>query len=510
MKRESWSSKLGVILAVAGSAVGLGNFLRFPGVAVQNGGGAFLIPYFVCFLLLGIPMAWVEWTMGRYGGQWSHGSAPGIFNAMVKKPWAKYLGSIGIIGPLIIFFYYIWIESWTLGYSFFSLIGTYASAATTPETMKSFLSGYMSPASTGGFHGFGWAYLFFLVTFGLNFWIIYRGVVKGIELVNKIALPLLAVLGIILAVRVVFLGVQIPAHPEWNVLNGFGFLWNPDFKSLLSAKVWLAAAGQIFFTLSLGIGVILTYASYLDRKKDVALSSLTAASTNEFFEVIIGGSLVIPAAFVFFGPTGAQQAASAGTFTLGFVTMPLIFQTLPLGGIWGFFWFALLFLAGVTSSISILQPAISFLEDELKLTKKKAVFVLSAVCFVFSQFAVFSMAGLGEMDFWGGNLLLVVFAAIEIILFAWVFGIDKGWKELHVSADIRVPGFYKLVIKYVTPVLLVAILVFWAAQEGISTLMMKGVTGADRTVIIVVRLLFLALLATINVLIWRRWRRQTR
>jgi SNF family Na+-dependent transporter len=509
MRRENWTSKLGIILAVAGSAVGLGNFLRFPGVAVQNGGGAFLIPYFVCFLLLGIPMAWVEWTMGRYGGQFSHGSAPGIFNAMVKNPIAKYLGSIGIIGPMIIFFYYIYVESWTLGYGCFSLLGTYAPAAAS-GTMGSFLAGYKGAPGNPYFHGIGWAYLFFLVTFLLNFGIIYRGIVKGIELLNKIALPLLGFLGIVLAGRVLFLGVQVPAHPEWNVMNGLGFLWNPDLKTLLSAKVWLAAAGQIFFTLSLGIGVILTYASYLDRKKDVALSSLTASATNEFFEVIIGGTLVIPAAFVFFGAAGAQQAAQSGTFNLGFVTMPMIFQTLPFGGVWGFFWFMLLFLAGITSSISILQPAISFLEDELRLSKKQAVLVLGAVCFVFSQFVIFTKPALGEMDFWGGNLLLVVFAAVEIIIFAWIFGIDKGWKELHVSSDIRIPGFYKFVIKYVTPVFLLAILTAWVVQEGAATLLMKGYAGPDLAVVLVIRVLFLLLLVAINVLIWRRWRRVPR
>lgn len=507
MKRESWTSRLGVILAVAGSAVGLGNFLRFPAKAVQNGGGAFLIPYFVCLLLLGIPMAWIEWAMGRYGGQWSHGSAPGVFHVMAKRPWAKYLGSIGIFGPLVIFFYYIFIESWTLAYAFFSLLGTYSASASSPQSLKDFLLAYQGIQPNAVFPNIGWAYLFFLVTFLLNFYIIYRGVVQGIERVNKVALPVLAVLGIVLALRVLFLGH--PVNPDWTVLKGFGFLWNPDFRSLLDAKVWLEAAGQVFFTLSIGIGVILTYASYLDRKKDIALSSLTSAATNEFFEVIVGASLVIPAAFVFFGPQGAAEAARSGPFNLSFVTMPLIFGTLPAGWLWGFFWFLLLFLAGVTSSISILQPAVSFLEDELRLDRKGAVLVLAAVCFLFSQFAVLFLAkgAVDELDFWGGSFLLVLCALIEVVIFAWIFGIDNAWKEIHVAADIRLPAFFKPVIKYVTPALLLAILGVWTVQQIVPTILMKSYSPDQRPFVLAVRLALLALFVTINILIHLRWRK---
>ena len=139
--------------------------------------------------------------------------------------------------------------------------------------------------------------------------------------------------------RVLLLGAPNPAFPAWNVHNGLGFLWNPDFSALKSAKVWLEAAGQIFFTLSVGIGVILTYASYLSKGDDVVLSGLTASGTNELAEVILGGSIVIPAAFVFFGPVDVQSIAKTGVFNLGFVTMPLVLNKLPLAAIFGFFWF---------------------------------------------------------------------------------------------------------------------------------------------------------------------------
>jgi SNF family Na+-dependent transporter len=179
----------------------------------------------------------------------------------------------------------------------------------------------------------------------------------------KLAMPLLFGFALVLFFRVISLGTPDPARPEWNISNGFGFVWNPDFSALLHAKVWLEAAGQIFFTLSVGIGVILTYASYLSKGDDVVLSGTTAASTNEIAEVILGGSIILPAAFVFFGPTEIQSIARGGVFDLGFVTMPLVLNKLPLAQLFGFAWFFLLFLAGVTSSVSIAQPAVAFLED---------------------------------------------------------------------------------------------------------------------------------------------------
>jgi SNF family Na+-dependent transporter len=263
--REQWTSRLGVILAVAGSAIGLGNFLRFPVQAAKNGGGAFMIPYLVALLLLGIPLMWIEWTVGRYGGAFGHSTAPGMFHKLWRNPVIKYFGLIGIFGPVVIFIYYTYIESWTLGYAFFSLFGEY-SQATDQGAMKDFLQSYQG-LKGGHFSGLAVAYIFFLVTFLLNCWIVFRGITKGIEWLCKWAMPALFVIGIVLAVRVLTLGAPGSAHPEWNVANGLGFMWNPDFAALQDANVWLAAAGQIFFTLSVGIGIALTIA--WRRRRDI-------------------------------------------------------------------------------------------------------------------------------------------------------------------------------------------------------------------------------------------------
>jgi len=316
-KRERWGTRIGLILAMAGNAVGLGNFLRFPVQAAQNGGGAFMIPYFTAFILLGIPLMWVEWAVGRYGGKFGHGSAPGMFDAMWKAPISKYLGSIGLFISTVIMVYYTYIESWTLAFSFFSITKAYF-GETTFETMRSFLQSYQG-IEKNYFQSILPAYLFMCFTLFLNFSILYRGISRGIELLAKIAMPTLFLFAIILVIRVVTLGTPDPVnHPDWSVESGFAFIWNPDFSKLGDAKIWLAAAGQIFFTLSVGMGTLQAYASYLRETDDIALSGLSTAATNEFVEVILGASIAIPVAAAFFGIETTQEIAKGGAFNLGF------------------------------------------------------------------------------------------------------------------------------------------------------------------------------------------------
>jgi len=308
-------------------------------------------------------------------------------------------------------------------------------------------------------------------------------------------------------IRVLTLGTPDPSRPDWNVSGGFGFLWNPDFSALLSAKVWLEAAGQIFFTLSVGIGVILTYASYLKKADDVVLSGLTAATTNEVAEVILGASIVIPAAFVFFGPHDAQAIARSGVFNLGFVTMPAVLNKLPLAGLLGFSWFFLLFLAGITSSVSLAQPAVAFLEDEFNINRRKAVSIFGAAAFILCQPAIFFLGHgvVDELDFWGGTFFLVVFATIETILFAWVFGMEKAWDEIHKGADTRVPGVYKFIIKYITPLFLFVILGMWFVQEWLPIIIMKNVSSADKPFVLGTRIGLLFIFIILAVLVKIAW-----
>jgi SNF family Na+-dependent transporter len=409
----------------------------------------------------------------------------------------------------VIFIYYTYIESWTLAYSFFALSGKYA-CLTDQAAMQSFLRGFQGLEKNAYFQGLGPAYLFFLLTFVGNIWVIYFGIRGGIERVCKWALAILFIFGFLLLARVLTLGAPNAAKPAWNVVNGFGFLWNPDFSALKSAKVWLEAAGQIFFTLSVGIGVILTYASYLPKGDDVVLSGLTASATNELAEVILGGSIIIPAAFVFFGPENMQNIARSGVFNLGFVTMPLVLNKLPLAPFFGFCWFFLLFLAGLTSSISLAQPAVAFLEDEFDISRKKAVWLFGIVSFILCQPAIFFLGRgvVDELDFWGGTFFLVVFATIETVLFAWVFGMENAWDEMHQGADLRVPKVYKFIIKYITPLFLFSILAIWFAQEWIPIILMRNVSSPDQPYVLLTRLGLAALFLVLALAVKVAWRKK--
>jgi len=482
--RELWATRIGLILAMAGNAIGLGNFLRFPVKAAQNGGGAFMIPYFVALLLLGIPLMWVEWGIGRRGGQFGFGSAAGAFGTLTRSlrssRVANFLGVMGISIPLAFAIYYTYIESWTLAYSFFSASGQY-SGLLQFDAMRDFLGAFQGKIANEYFSGLFSAIIFFLVTVALNVYILSRGISGGIERLAKIALPMLFVFAAILVIRVWTLPTPDPTRPENTALNGFAWLWNPDFSAIGKAKTWLAAAGQIFFTLSVGTGSILTYASYLKKKDDIALTGLTTSMTNEFAEVILGGSIAIPVAVAFFGITQTEAIAQGGAFDLGFVAMPIIFQKMPLGEIFGMMWFLLLFFAGITSSVALCSPAMAFLQDQLKMSRKQAAGWVGAALLLCGLPVVFYLKHgfLDEMDFWAGTFGLVLFAMIEVLLFAWIFGMKRGWQEIHEGADIRIPGAFRFIIKYITPVYCIGLLLFWGIQDGIPILTMADRSPAD-------------------------------
>jgi SNF family Na+-dependent transporter len=455
--KESWGSQLGLVLAMAGNAVGLGNFLRFPAKAAQNGGGTFMIPYFISLLLLGIPLMWIEWGIGRYGGKFGYTSSPGMFQKLWNHPFAKYLGALGVFIPLAFVIYYTYIESWTVGYAFMSFTNQIPSiSGQSPQqafdTMGTFLADYQGANNSSGLAGTWISWIFFAFTLGVNIFVISRGLSGGIERMAKIGMPLLILFAIIVGIRV----LTLP-----GAAGGVAFVWNPDFSKITDGAVWLAAAGQIFFTLSLGTGSIETYASYVKENEDIVLTGLATSSMNEFCEVILGGSIAIPAAAAFYGPGAATAIANAGTFNLGFQTMPAVFSAIPAGFIFGGLFFTLLFFAGVTSSLALAQPAMAFLQDELKLTRKRAAMVVAAIM-LFGAIPVivyYHRGYLDEFDFWAGALLLLVFSLIESILFFWVFGAKKAWDEMRKGEQMRLPRFYFPIMKFVVPLLLIVILI---------------------------------------------------
>ncbi len=513
---ERWTSRIGVIFAVAGSAVGLGNFLRFPGQAAANGGGAFMIPYFIAFLLLGVPICWAEWTMGRLGGTKGYNSCPAIFGVIGKSRIWRYLGVVGILIPIIIYMYYVVIESWCLGYALSYLFG-WIDLGQDPsaygERSAAYFGEFVGIEDNGLFYdgALHRSVLLWAGVFAINFFLIYRGIARGVEIFCKYAIPVMAICAVVVLVRVLTLGTPNPEVPDQNVLSGLGFMWNPKpigdgtswVASLADSQIWLAATGQIFFSLSVGFGIIINYASYLKRDDDVVLSGLTASSTNEFFEVCLGGLITIPAAFIFLGAAGA----TGGTFGLGFNALPVVFLYMPGGAFFGFLWFFMLFLAAITSSLSMLQPGIAFLEEGLGIGRKQSVALLGGLTALGSFFVIYFSKGLvalDTMDFWVGTALIFMLASIQVVLFGWVLGADKGIEEAHRGAEYRLPKIFGFVIKYVSPVYLLTIFVAWCIQNlpsYIESLSQGGVPLLTVGVILGVFLLFIGLVALAE----RRW-----
>lgn len=491
-ERERWGSRLGLILAMAGNAVGLGNFLRFPNEAVKNGQGAFMVAYFLSLFLLGIPLMWMEWGIGRRGGHFGHSTAPGMFQSLTRGKWIKYLGALGVVMPLLIVIYYVYIESWTLGYAVQSATG-----ALTGENPSEHFSKYLG--DSGGFLGMeslrgSWeAYGFFAVTIAVNLWVLSRGLSKGIEIIAKIGMPVLLLCAVALVARV----LTLPDVDGRSAIDGLAIYWDPsqwralfdnDLAETLfgrtSAIIWLSAAGQIFFTLSVGSGAINTYASYLTRDDDIALTGLATVSTNEFCEVVLGGTLAIPAAYVFGGMTGVTEASS-GNMGLAFITMPSVFDQIPLFGgasgvaVLGTLWFGLLFVAGITSSLALSQPTMAFFQDTMGLTRRKAAMVVGGIILVFVQPVILMEGVLYEIDYWAGTFGLVMFSTIEVILFMWIFGSDNAWKEIHHGSDIRIPRLFKFLMTWVTPLLLLTMLFMWGRDVALEVLQFRENPGGN-------------------------------
>jgi SNF family Na+-dependent transporter len=446
---SGWGSRVGLVLAMAGNAVGLGNFLRFPVQAIENGGGAFIIPYLVCFLLMGIPLLFVEWSIGRFGGTKGHHSTPFILDSMNKRSLWKYIGVFGIFTNLVVAAYYCYLESWTLSYVWHTIADTFGGK--TQGEVANFFGDYVSLNTYE-------PVVFWILCLLLNTWILSKGLSGGVEKAAKIGMPLLIIFGAFLAYK----AVTIEAGENGALFDGtlgLDYLWTPDYSTIWESKVWLAAAGQIFFTLSIGMGSIQCYASYVKSKDDIALNAMSAGWMNGFVEIVLGSAIIIPITVGYLGIDGMKELLSeGGGLGLGFKTMPYLFEQWGsiLGVLAGVAWFGLLFFAGITSSLAMGTPVMGFLSDEFGWKEKNAAWAFGIAVFLLGLPTVlfFNNGVFDEYDYWAGTVSLVLFALVEIILFAWIFGMDKGWKEINKGAEIKVPIIFKYIIQYVTPLLL--------------------------------------------------------
>ncbi len=498
------------MLAVAGSAIGFGNFLRFPGLAAQYGGGAFMIAYFTAFLLLGIPLSWVEWAIGRKGGTLGGHCTASIFYLISGKARWKYLGIAGVISTIGIAMYYIPLESWTIGYAWHTAMGDLQ--LNTSEEYGNFFANFVGLTGDGSiFLGGGTQLVFFALAILANMYIIFRGIGKGIEWFCKWSMPLLFLTAFIILARVLTLGTPDASHPERNVSQGLGYMWNPTktmlcvdgkevemvpaqatpeqkselisriqtanpgkaveekhislTQGLLNPEMWLTAAGQVFFSLSIGFGTVCSYASYVRRRKDIALGSLTANAANEAIEVGMAGMMIIPAAVALLG---VVAAAGCGTFGLGFNVLPQVFHYMPGGQIFGTLFFLLLFIGAITSAISMLQPSVAFLEEFWQLRRMQSValvaFLVTVGTLMVGWFTEGLMA-LDTMDFWFGTMFLYITTFLFFTLFNIVWGTRNGLEELRIGAAIPLPPGLGFIIRWVTPGILLTIFIAWLYQN---------------------------------------------
>jgi SNF family Na+-dependent transporter len=457
--RYSWGTKAGLILAMAGNAVGFGNFLRFPVQLGKNGGGAFLIPYFLALIILGIPLMWIEWTIGRFGGKYGHGTiAPELYlmaREKIKPRKAIWIASIAgmlvLTVTVLINSYYLHLVGWTMGYTWFSATGAFTPGTDTVAFFTQYIEGIRHP----------WLmYLFWILSLILLVIPISKGISQGIEKWVEVMMPALYIFGFLLVARTLTIGA--PIKPEWSALKGMDFIWKPDFAKL-NFTAALAAAGQIFYTLSLGMGLITCYASYLKPDDDLPLSGFTTVSLNELAEVILGGSIVIPVAYAFMGP----EIISNGTFGLAFMVLPNIFMKMQLGQLWGTLWFILLFVAGYTSAIALYNYVVSLIEEDIKIKRSIAawlvffVYILIGLPVVLEPHLTHSadLLYLTELDNWAGSFILIIVGLIEVVVAVWLFG-DKLWEEFTRGAYWSPPKwFFTVFMRYLTPAYIIFLLV---------------------------------------------------
>ncbi len=433
--RGQWSSKMGFILAAAGSAIGLGNIWRFPYVTGQNGGAAFLVLYLACVAVLGVPVMIAELTIGRF----SRRNPVGAFK-MIRpgSPW-KLIGYAGVATGICILSYYSVLAGYTTGYIVKTLIGN-------TTAYEAFTSNV-------------WIVLpLFLVFIVFTVLVVQGGIKNGIERWAKILMPILLLLLVALIIRSVTLE---------GAGRGLSFYLKPDF-SKVTGKTILAALGQAFFSLSLGMGAMLTYGSYLAKKDNIVTSGLYVA----FFDTLIAvmaGLLIFPALFAM----GMQPDQGTG---LVFKVLPMIFASIPGGHLIGAAFFLLLSIAALTSTISLLEVATAYMVDEKHWLRKRAVWVMALICFALGLPSILSqgivpwleklplvgMSFLGLMDYIFGNVMLAIGALMISIFFGWL------WKVKNAAAELRegCPGFGRIapvldiMLKFVCPALILVVLVF--------------------------------------------------
>ncbi|EGU31922.1 sodium-dependent transporter [Vibrio scophthalmi] len=463
MKREQWGSRAGFILAAVGSAIGLGNIWRFPYMAYENGGGAFFIPYLFAMITAGIPFMILEFSMG----QKYRGSAPKTLSKIHAK--FEWLGWFQVGVAAVIAVYYVAVIGWAISYfgmSFTQSWGTDTNAFFFSEYLK--LGGDNSPTALGSIQ---WNIAgAMLLAWAITYAAIVGGVKSGIERASKIMMPILFIMVLLLIGRMIFLP---------GALDGVNYMFEPDFSKIWDVKVWAAAYGQIFFTLSIGFAIMLAYSSYLPEKSDI--------TNNAFMTVLINCGFSILAGIMIFSVLGymAQEqgkpiteVVSAGV-GLAFVTLPAAINLLPAPYILGPLFFLALVVAGLSSHISIMEAVTSAIIDKLNWSRKKAANIVIGTGVVVSM--AFATNGglllLDLVDHFANNVGIMFGGLVEIVLMAWLLNKVPSVREyVNSTSDFTIGQWFDICLRFITPVMLAVIL-----ATKIQELFTDGYGGYDLT-----------------------------
>ncbi len=440
VKRDGFGSKLGAIAAAAGSAVGLGNIYRFPCLAGENGGGAFLLIYVLIVLCLGIPIMMAEFYIGRRGGKNPVGS---IKELTPKSHW-NLIGYTGILAAFVVLAFYSTVSGWTLEYIYKAITNYFANKDIT-AIEQGFTEFHNNP-----FRPYMWQVVFM----GLTAFIIFKGIKDGVEKYTKILMPALFVILIILCVKSLTMD---------GASEGLKFLFKPDF-SKVNGTMFLAALGQAFFSLSLGMGALITYGSYISKKDNLATTSLSVVVADTMV-AILAGIIIFPAAFSF----GIRPEAGAG---LAFNTLPMIFDKMAGGYFFCIIFFILLAIAALTSTISLLEVIVTFLTEEHGMKRNTATWFAALVSLFFGIFCTLSLRQdsvfvFGDMTFFdfmdkfSANILLPIGALLIVIFVAWKMKKESFYDEItnQNTLKIAVKGFVFFIIKYVAPLVIIVIFI---------------------------------------------------
>ncbi|MCK4922908.1 MAG: sodium-dependent transporter [Bacteroidales bacterium] len=440
-ERDSFGSSIGVIAATAGSAVGLGNIWRFPYVAGENGGGAFLLIYLGFIMAIGFPVMLTEFTIGRRAQK----NALGSFKKLAPgKPWYL-IGLMGIVAAFLILAFYSTIAGWTLEY-LFQAISDGFNGKSAVELKDSFESFQATP-----FRPVLWQLIFMFLTG----YIVFSGVKNGIEKYTKVLMPILLLLIIIISIRSLSLE---------GAREGLNFLFKPDFSKITWGVV-LDALGQAAFSLSIGMGTLITYGSYIKKTNNLSRTAFQVTAIDTFI-AILAGIMIFPAVFAF----GIDPAEGFG---LVFIVLPNIFEQMVGGYYFAILFFILLAIAALTSTVSVLEVVVAYFSEELNLSRKKATIIGSVAISIVGIFATLSFGPLGKLqlldktifawfDYLSANILLPLGAIFIVLFVGWYLGKKNVIDELSNGGTLKLKmiGVFMFIIKFLAPIAITAVFIY--------------------------------------------------